>query len=148
MEPIFRIVLTTVTATCCIVFSIVFLVLSSKGWQMCNEVMGRILIRGSYPVVVMNVQYEPYCNVSQITKIEAPRDDSIIDGPTLSSFPSAVNMLKNVKEIDVTDHNISNVPLKMLDGCTLPEFSIFKLSPDSICNLSCIMIDLNNILSS
>ncbi len=129
---IFRIVLTTVTATCCIVFSIVFLVLSSKGWQMCNEVMGRILIRGSYPVVVMNVQYEPYCNVSQITKIEAPRDDSIIDGPTLSSFPSAVNMLKNVKEIDVTDHNISNVPLKMLDGCTLPEFSIFKLSGNPI----------------
>ena len=99
---------------------------------MCHEQMGTVLMEGSYPMVVLNTGFRPYCDLSQVRVIKAPRSIYGGGGTTLHSFPPAIALLTNVKEIDVKGHNIVDVPMEMLDGCSLPKLSNLHLDGNPV----------------
>lgn len=113
--------LTMATVATSVVFSSYFLVLARDGRHLCEAQMGEALTAGAFPLVVLDTAHAAYCDVSQIEAIDAPwRQGETNQRLRLHALPRVFQEMKRLKRIDVSGHNISRVPLEMLDSCSLP----------------------------
>lgn len=109
-----------------------FIVNASVGYGMCEDELGGILFHGSFPKIVLKPGGSSFCNLTQIIKIDAAttaavdgRDyDPQQDPLQLQMLPSVLSKM-NLKSLDVRGHNISIMPVELLQATsTLEDFLI------------------------
>jgi hypothetical protein len=128
----YLLVLATVATS--IVFTSYFLVVAHDGRRLCEAKMGEALTSGSYPLVVLDSTYAPCCRVDLIESIDAPLEhkEEASQQLRLNVLPLVLLEMKRLERIDVSGHNISTVPLAMLDNCTLPLLDKINLTGNPV----------------
>lgn len=112
-------ILVLLTVVVSITFATYFLVLSHKGYRICEAKMGKLLASGARPLIVLDDSLSPYCSFNKITEIVAPFAETT-QMQQLVELPPLIRDMRNLEHIDVSGHNISAIPSEMLDNCVMP----------------------------
>ena len=114
-----------------------FLINASVGYFLCEGKLGADLFHGAFPKVVL-LSGLPRCDLGRVVSIRAPWTKSALTSLQLRSLPAVMSEMHRLEELDVRGHNISWIPVALLQAAKVPlkSFRVDGNPIEKILNLS------------